>query len=153
MEVRAIARQQHISPMKVREVTREIQGLPVSRALDICHFTPKKAARLVGKTLKSAIANAEHNYELDVNALVVKTAVVGEGAHAERRHIARARGSSSIIRRRRSHITIILSDEIEIETRASRAEKKKKPTRSNKPKAGKKSSEASAEESSPATES
>lgn len=131
MEVRAIARQQRISPMKVREVTREIQGQPVSRALDICNFTPKKAARLVGKTLKSAIANAENNHELDVNTLVVKTAVVGEGI-ALRRITPRARGSASAIRRRSSHITIILSDETPPAARSEKASSRRSRAASSK---------------------
>ena len=119
MEVKAIARQQRISPMKAREVAREIQGLSVSRALDLLNFTPKKAATMIGKTLKSAVANAEHNHELDANTLVVKTAVVGE-AKALSRITPRARGSASPIKRRSSHITIILSDEIEIPTRTTK---------------------------------
>jgi large subunit ribosomal protein L22 len=110
--------------MKAREVAREIQGLPISRALDICNFTPRKAARFVGKTLKSAIANAENNHEMDVNSLVVKTAVVGEG-RALHRVTPRARGSASTIKRRSSHITIILSDEIKVPTRAERSTRSK----------------------------
>ncbi len=122
MEVRAIARQQIISPMKAREVAREIQGLPVSKALDILNFTPKKAALLLGKTLKSAIANATHNHEADANALVVKSATVTEGQTLHR-ITPRARGSASPIRRRRSHITIVVSDEIEIVTRGPKTAK------------------------------
>ncbi len=64
MEVRSIYKYARISPFKVREVTREIQGLPVSAALDLLAFTPKKAAFLINKTLKSAIANAENNANL-----------------------------------------------------------------------------------------
>ena len=59
MQIRSIYRGAHISAFKCREVTREIQGKPVAAALDILTFTPRKAARLVEKTLKSAIANAE----------------------------------------------------------------------------------------------
>src|SRR3977135_1245621 len=94
MEVRAIYRYAKISPFKVREVTREIQGLPVSAALDVLAFTPKKAAFLIGKTLKSAVANAENNANLKVDGLVVKEAVVGEGP-TMKRMMARARGSGS----------------------------------------------------------
>lgn len=120
MEVRAIARQQRISPLKAREVAREIQGLSASRALDLLNFTPKKAATLIGKTLKSAVANAEHNDNLDANSLVVKSAIVTEG-RALKRITPRARGSASAIKRRSSHITIVLSDEIEIPARKSSA--------------------------------
>src|SRR5712672_2388455 len=79
MEVRSTYKYARISPFKVREVTREIQGLPVSAALDLLAFTPKKAASLIGKTLKSAIANAENNANLKADGLEVKEATVGEG--------------------------------------------------------------------------
>src|SRR6266550_7122970 len=129
MEVRSIYKYARISPFKVREVTREIQGLSVSAALDVLAFTPKKAAFLINKTLKSAIANAENNANLKVDGLVVKEAVVGEGP-TFKRMMARARGSGSRILKRSSHIRIVLTDEIKIETRetrkaAQRAAKKK----------------------------
>ena len=116
MEVRSIYRYARISPFKVREVTREIQGLPVSAALDLLAFTPKKAASLIGKTLKSAIANAENNANLKAEGLVVKEATVGEGP-TMKRLMTRARGSGSQILKRSAHIRIILTDEIEIKTR------------------------------------
>jgi len=126
MEVRSIYRYAKISPFKVREVTREIQGLPVSAALDICAFSPKKAAGLINKTLKSAVANAENNANLRVDGLVVKEATVGEGP-TMKRMMPRARGSGSRILKRSSHIRIILTDEIEIKTRdKSKGQKKKK---------------------------
>jgi len=124
MEVRSIYRYARISPFKVREVTREIQGLPVSAALDILAFTPKKAAFLINKTLKSAIANAENNANLKVDGLVVKEAVVGEGP-TFKRMMARARGSGSRILKRTSHIRIVLTDEIAIETRETRKAQQK----------------------------
>ena len=124
MEVRSIYRYARISPFKVREVTREIQGLPVSAALDLLAFTPKKAAFLIGKTLKSAVANAENNANLKVDGLVVKEAVVGEGP-TMKRMMPRARGSGSRILKRTSHIRIVLTDEIAIETRETRKAKRK----------------------------
>jgi len=124
MEVRSTYKYARISPFKVREVTREIQGLPVSAALDVLAFTPKKAAFLIGKTLKSAVANAENNANLKADGLVVKEAVVGEGP-TFRRIMARARGSASRILKRTSHIRIVLSDEIAIETRETRKAKRK----------------------------
>jgi large subunit ribosomal protein L22 len=123
MEVRSTYKYARISPFKVREVTREIQGLPVSAALDVLAFTPKKAAFLINKTLKSAIANAENNANLKADGLVVKEAVVGEGP-TFKRMMARARGSGSRILKRTSHIRIVLSDEIEIETRETRKAKR-----------------------------
>jgi large subunit ribosomal protein L22 len=119
MEVAAKAKYQRISAFKAREVTREIQGKPASTALDILAFSPKKAARLISKTLKSAIANAENNNNLRVDTLVVKEAIVGEGPTIKR-IMARARGSASPIRKRTSHITITVTDDIAIETRESK---------------------------------
>ncbi len=123
MEVRSIYKYARISPFKVREVTREIQGLPVSTALDVLAFTPKKAAFLVGKTLKSAVANAENNANLKPDGLVVKEAIVGEGPTLKRL-MPRARGSGSRILKRTSHIRIVLSDEILIETRETKKAKR-----------------------------
>jgi large subunit ribosomal protein L22 len=105
----------HISAFKAREVTREIQGLPVSDALDVLAFTPRKAAALILKTLKSAIANAENNNNLRAESLVVREAVVGEGPTIKRFQ-PKARGSAGPIRKRSSHIRIIVTDEIEIKT-------------------------------------
>jgi large subunit ribosomal protein L22 len=140
MEVRSIYKYARVSPFKVREVTREIQGLPVSAALDVLSFTPKKAALLIGKTLKSAVANAENNANLKVGTLVVKEAVVGEGP-TFKRIMARARGSASRILKRTSHIRIVLSDEIPIENRETRKAKRKREE-----KAAGKQAEASREE-------
>src|SRR3989440_12380179 len=131
MEVRSIYRYAKISPFKVREVTREIQGLPVSAALDLVAFSPKKAATLVNKTLKSAVANAENNANLKVEGLVVKEAVVGEGP-TMKRMMARARGSGSRILKRTSHIRIVLTDEIAIETRETRKAKKEQEKKDSK---------------------
>lgn len=124
MEVRSTYRYAKISPFKAREVTREIQGLPVSAALDVLAFTPKKAALLINKTLKSAVANAENNANLKVDGLVVKEATVGEGP-TMKRMMTRARGSGSQILKRSSHIRIVLSDEIEIKTREKKQQKRK----------------------------
>src|SRR4051812_38846534 len=98
MQIRAIYRNAHISAFKCREVTREIQGLPVAAALDLLTFTPRKAARLIEKTLKSAIANAENNNQLRADRLVVQEAVVGEGPRpsvsSRKRAAAPARSAS-----------------------------------------------------------
>ena len=116
MQVSSTYRYAKISPFKAREITRAIQGLPVSAALDLVAFSPKKAAAMIGKTLKSAVANAENNANLRVDGLVVKEATVGEGP-TMKRLMTRARGSGSRILKRSSHIRIILTDEIEIKTR------------------------------------
>ena len=145
MEVRSIYKYARISPFKAREVTREIQGLPVSAALDLLAFTPKKAAFLINKTLKSAIANAENNANLKPDGLVVKEAVVGEGPTVKR-IMARARGSASRILKRTSHIRIVLTDEIKIETRETRRAKRKAEEKAAKRAAGTTGAEGAATE-------
>ena len=125
MEVQSTYRYAKISPFKAREVTRAIQGLPVSAALDIVAYSPKKAAAMISKTLKSAVANAENNANLKVDGLVVKEAIVGEGP-TMKRMMTRARGSGSQVLKRTSHIHIVLTDEIEIKTREKRKSRTKR---------------------------
>ncbi len=110
MEVRAITRNVPMSAQKVREVVRQIQGLPAERALAILDLVPRKSARLVRKTLRSAIANAENNRNLKVENLRIKEAVAGTGTTLKRFQ-PKARGSAGPIRKRRAHIRIVLSDE------------------------------------------
>ncbi len=136
MQVRSTYRFARISAFKAREVTREIQGLPASDALNLLRFVPKKAAGLVRKTLASAVANAENNNNLNVENLVIQEAVVGEGPTAKRFQ-PKARGSAGPIRKRTSHIKIILTDEIEIKRREKRDRKKSKKSSSTKPAARK----------------
>jgi large subunit ribosomal protein L22 len=136
MQVRSTYRFARISAFKAREVTREIQGLPASDALDLLRFVPKKAAGLVRKTLASAVANAENNNNLNVANLVVQEAVVGEGP-TSKRFQPKARGSAGPIHKRTSHIRIILTDEIEIKRREDRGTKKAKKSGSPKAAAGK----------------
>src|ERR1041385_3438590 len=136
MEVRSIHRYARISAFKAREVTREIQGLPVSAALDILAFTPKKAAILVNQTLKSAIANAENNANLKADGLVAKGAVVGEGPTFKRMQ-TRARGGRAQMLKGTSHIRIVLTDE-KPEKAESKAEEKETPKAEKKPKKTKK---------------
>ena len=125
MQVSSTYRYAKISAFKAREVTRAIQGLPVSAALDIVAFSPKKAAAMISKTLKSAVANAENNANLRADTLVVKEATVGEGP-TMKRMMARARGSGSQILKRTAHIRIILTDEIEIKRRDKKNASKSK---------------------------
>ena len=108
MNVVSTYKSARISPLKARDVAREIQGLPVSQALNILNFTPRKAAHLVGKTLKSAAANAENNHDIDPDSMVVKEATVTPGP-SFRRFKPRARGSASAIKRRTCHIRIVLA--------------------------------------------
>jgi large subunit ribosomal protein L22 len=122
MEVTSTYRHARISAFKAREVTREIQGRSASDALDLLTFSPKKAAVMVRKTLRSAIANAENNADLKVDTLLVKEAVVGEGPTLKRFR-ARARGSASPLRKRTSHIRIVLADELAPAARGGKAQK------------------------------
>lgn len=133
MEVKSTTKYVPVSPKKAREVARVIQGMPVSNALDILTFTPKKSAQLISKTLKTAIADAEHNFSLDSSTLVIKEAVIG-AAPLLRRFKARAKGSAGPIIRRNSHIYITLE--------GAAPEKKKKKSAA---KAAKNTEEASAD--------
>ncbi len=108
MEVKAIYKYARISPLKAREVTRVITGMDVSQALAVLNYTPKKAALMVGKTLQSAIANATHNNEMDEESLFVKSAVATDGP-ALKRIMPRARGSASPIKKRMTHITVVVA--------------------------------------------
>jgi large subunit ribosomal protein L22 len=133
MEVKAEHRYAKISAFKVREVTREIQGLPAEAALEIIRLVPKKAARLIEKVLASAIANAENNNNpenktLRAENLVIKEAIAGEGPTLKRMH-TRARGSGSRISKRTAHIRITLTEAEPV------LEKPRKPKAEKKPKA------------------
>lgn len=110
MEVRSITKNVTVSPQKMREVVRQIQGLPAEQAVAVLTMVPRKSARLVVKTLRSAIANAENNNNLKVESLRVKEAVAG-AATTLKRFTPKARGSAGPILKRRSHIRIVLSDE------------------------------------------
>lgn len=125
MEVKSTTKHVRVSPKKARDVAREIQGLPVSVALDILTFTPKKSAQLINKTLKTAIADAENNFALDVDNLIVKEAVIGAGP-TMKRHKPRARGSAGAIIKRTSHIYITLAEAPEQEARKKRVNVSKK---------------------------
>ena len=126
MEVKAELKYAKISAFKVREVTREIQGLPAEQALEIVRLIPKKAARLIGKTLASAIANAENNNNLRAGGLVIKQAIAGEGPTLKRMH-TRARGGGARINKRTSHIKIILTESEPVAEKPARAARARQP--------------------------
>ena len=79
MQAKAVARTVRIAPRKARLVIDLIRGKQVSEAVAILRHTPKAASPIIEKVLKSAVANAEHNYDMDVNKLVVTEAYVNEG--------------------------------------------------------------------------
>ncbi|HMP82052.1 MAG TPA: 50S ribosomal protein L22 [Verrucomicrobiota bacterium] len=110
MQVQAITKNIPMSAQKMREVVRQIQGLSALEAQAALSFTPRKGARVVAKTLRSAIANAENNNKLKPETLVVKEAVAGT-ATTLKRFTPKARGSAGPILKRRCHVKIILSDE------------------------------------------
>jgi large subunit ribosomal protein L22 len=111
MEARAILRYYRASPRKVRLVLDLTRGKYVGEALDILANTPKKPAQMLHKLISSAVENArQKDVNVDVDSLYVKDAFVDEGPTL-RRWIPRARGRATRIRKRTSHITIIISDE------------------------------------------
>jgi large subunit ribosomal protein L22 len=110
MQVHAIMRNVRMSAQKVREVVRQIQGLPALQAQAVLRVVPRKSARLVAKTLQSAIANAENNNGAKPEALKVRSAVAGT-ATTIKRFTPKARGSAGPILKRSCHIKIVLSDE------------------------------------------
>ena len=109
MEVKSLTRYARMSPKKVREVARTIQGRKAEDAVALLSFIPRKSARLILKTLKSAIANAENNNNLSADMLVVKSAIVENGP-VLKRFKAGARGTAKPRKKKMSHIRIILSD-------------------------------------------
>ena len=110
MEVRAVTKYVRISPEKARHVARLLQGKKANEALGIIDLIPRKAARLMAKTLRSAIANAENNFDLDRENLVVKEATVGV-APIMKRFRPRAKGSAGRILKRTSHFKIVLAND------------------------------------------
>ncbi|MCD8502106.1 MAG: 50S ribosomal protein L22 [Bacillaceae bacterium] len=112
MEAKAVAKQVRIAPRKVRLVVDLIRGKGVGEAISILRHTPKKASPVVEKLLNSAIANAEHNYEMEPDNLVVSKVFVDEGVTLKRFR-PRAMGRASRINKRTSHITLVLTEKKE----------------------------------------
>lgn len=109
MEAKAVTKYVRISPLKVRLVMDVVRGKRVDRALSMLTYMPQKAAREVARTIKSAAANAENNFDMDPERLVVRTIHADEGP-ALKRFMPRARGMGNRIRRRTTHITVIVDD-------------------------------------------
>ena len=108
-EARAILRNLRTSPIKLNLVAEMIRGLKVQDALTQLTFSNKRIAQDVKKALQSAIANAENNHNLNVDALVVKEAWVGKSITMKRFH-ARARGRGAQILKPYSHLTIVVRE-------------------------------------------
>jgi len=109
MEVKAIHRGARISAQKTRLVADQIRSLPISRAMNILNFSPKKAAFIMKKVVESAIANAEHNKGADIDELKV-SAVIVDKATSLKRFTARAKGRGNRIEKQSCHISVTLSN-------------------------------------------
>lgn len=109
MKVRAQSKYIRQSPYKVRRVLDLVRGLPVAEAEVVLRHTPLRATEPVVKTLKSAVSNAEHNHALDADDLFISEAYADEGPTLKRFR-PRARGRATRIRKRTSHITIVVTD-------------------------------------------
>jgi large subunit ribosomal protein L22 len=109
MEARAVTRNVRISPQKGRLVADLIRGQQVEKALLILRFTPKKAARILTKTLRAAIASATDTQHVDPDALYVKRTYV-DGATTLKRFTPRAHGRATPIRKRTSHFTVVVDE-------------------------------------------
>ncbi len=109
MEVKAVARYVRISPQKVRMLTDAIKGKPVDKALSMLRFMPQKSAGIVEKVLRSAVANADQQPDIDIDSLVVGNLLVDCGPMFKRFR-ARARGRGTRILKRSSHVTVVLTE-------------------------------------------
>lgn len=109
METKAVARYVRIAPRKVRQIADEIRGKQVDEAMTILKFTPRSAAEVLLKVLKSAVANAENNHEMNRASLVVDKAYVDQGPVMKRVH-PRAQGRAALIRKKTSHITVVVKE-------------------------------------------
>jgi large subunit ribosomal protein L22 len=110
MEVRASAKYMRISPRKVHKLVGTIKGKPVETALNLLKFMPQKAAGILEKIIRSAVANADQNPDIDIDLLVVRNVVADQGPVLKRWR-PRARGRATRILKRTSHITVILGEE------------------------------------------
>jgi large subunit ribosomal protein L22 len=110
MEVRAVLRYVRISPQKVRMLISAVKGKPVEEGLDILKFMPQKAAYLMEKVVRSAVANADQSPDIDVDALVIRNIIADQGP-VLKRFRARARGRGTRILKRTAHITVVLAEE------------------------------------------
>jgi large subunit ribosomal protein L22 len=111
-EVRSVGRYIRVSPRKARRVAELIKGKQVEEAANILLMTPSKPAKYIYKLLKCAIGNAENDYNLDIERLYVANVIVDQGPMLKR-WIPRARGRADRIRKRTSHITVVIESKEE----------------------------------------
>lgn len=110
MEVQALTKYVRMSQLKLRDVAREIVGMRAREALDLLKLIPRKSARLILKTLKSAVANAENNHSINGDEMIIKRALIEQGPSLKRFRPS-ARGMAHPYRKSTSHIRIILMEE------------------------------------------
>lgn len=110
MEVKARSRFIRISPQKIHKIIGAVKGKPVEKGLDILKFMPQKSARILEKTVRSAIANADQMPDMDIDTLVIRNITADQGPSLKRFR-ARARGRGTRILKRTSHITVILAED------------------------------------------
>jgi large subunit ribosomal protein L22 len=109
MEVKAVARYVRISPQKVRMLADAVKGKPVDKAMNMLRFMPQKAAGIIEKVLRSAVANADQQPDIDIDSLIVGNLMVDCGP-TFKRFRARARGRGTRILKRSSHVTVVLTE-------------------------------------------
>ena len=110
METSAVAKFVRISPRKIRLIMDQVRGKRVDEALNMLSFAPQKGALILKKLINSAVANAEQNSGVDVDALFVKRVYADEGPTLKRFR-PRAQGRATRIRKRSSHLTVVLDEE------------------------------------------
>jgi large subunit ribosomal protein L22 len=109
MEAKAVARYIRISPFKLQRVAQAIRGRTVREAEAMLAYMPSRTAQVMAKALKSAVANAENNLELDRGDLIVARAYVDKGPSVKRMQ-PRARGRADVITKRSSHVTVVVAE-------------------------------------------
>jgi large subunit ribosomal protein L22 len=109
-EVKAVSKYVRISSQKVRKLIEAVKGKPVQAGLDILQFMPQKAATIIGKIIRSAVANADQNTDVDVDSLVIRNIIANQGPTLKR-FKARARGRGTRVLKRTTHITVILAED------------------------------------------
>jgi len=124
MQAKAVAKTVRIAPRKARMVLDLIRGKEVGEAIAILNLTNKRTSPVVEKVLKSAVANAEHNYDMDIDSLVVSEAYADEGPTLKRFR-PRAQGRATKINKRTSHITVVVSEAVYEEPATEETEENK----------------------------
>jgi large subunit ribosomal protein L22 len=109
MEVKAVSKYIRVSPQKVRTLIGAVKGKPVEAGLNALKFMPQKAAKILEKTVRSAVANADQNPDIDVDALIIRNITADQGPTLKRFR-ARARGRGARILKRTAHITVTLAE-------------------------------------------